>query len=76
MKKLPLAISAGVGFLMGSRAGRGPYKKLESKARELTNRPEVRKVVDDTSDSVQQTLQDVQSAASHKLERFKHAKAS
>ena len=76
MKKLPLIVSAGVGFVMGSRAGRGPYKKLESRARQLANRSDVRKVVDEASDSVHQTIDDVESAASHKFQRFKHEKAS
>lgn len=69
MKKLLLAIGAAVavGFLAGSRAGRGPYTKLQSKARALARRPDVRKVVEDASDAVQEKLHDVQSAAAEKI---------
>jgi hypothetical protein len=77
MKKLSLAIGAAVGFLAGSRAGRGPYTKLQSKARAaLARRPDVRKVVDDTSDAVQEKLHDVESAAAEKMEKIHHIKAS
>ena len=71
MKKLLLAIGAAVGFLAGSRAGRGPYTKLQSKARALARRPDVRKLVDDTSDAVQDKLHDVQSAAAEKIHHIK-----
>lgn len=71
MKKLLLAIGAAVGFLAGSRAGRGPYTKLQSKARALARRPDLRKVVDDTSDAVQEKLHDVQSAAAEKIHHIK-----
>jgi hypothetical protein len=41
MKKLAFVIGLGVGFILGSRAGSGPYRELEGKVRGLRNRPEV-----------------------------------
>ena len=76
MKKLLLAIGTTVGFLVGSRAGRGPYTKLQSKARALSRRPDVRRAVDDTSESVQEKLHGARSAAANKIHHIKHAKAS
>ncbi|HTU37432.1 MAG TPA: hypothetical protein VMF35_05410 [Acidimicrobiales bacterium] len=41
MKKVAFLIGLGVGFILGSRAGSGPYKRLEEKARSLRERPDV-----------------------------------
>jgi hypothetical protein len=46
MKKLVFLIDVGVGFLLGSKAGTGPYRELETKVRSITNRPEVRDAVE------------------------------
>jgi len=46
VRKVTLLIGVGVGFVLGSRAGRGPYEQIEAKARELTGRQDVRQVVD------------------------------
>jgi hypothetical protein len=52
MKKLGLALGAAVGFVLGSRAGRGPYRRLESKTREVWGRPEVHQVLDHAGQAV------------------------
>ncbi len=41
MMKTTFLLGAGIGFILGSRAGRGPYQQLETKVREFTRRPEV-----------------------------------
>jgi hypothetical protein len=41
MKKVAFMLGLGVGFLLGSRAGRGPYEGLEEKVRSFRERPEV-----------------------------------
>lgn len=46
MKKVYLLIGGAVGFVLGSRAGRGPYEQLEAKVRKTANRPEVQSAVD------------------------------
>ncbi len=45
MKKLWLLAGIGIGFVLGSRAGRGPYE-LEGKVRRFRGRPEVQGAVD------------------------------
>jgi hypothetical protein len=50
MKKAWLLLGVGLGFVLGLRAGRAPYERLKSKARELARRPEVKRVVDAASD--------------------------
>jgi hypothetical protein len=45
MKEFMLLVGAGIGFVAGSRAGNGPYKKLASKARKVAKRPEVQDAV-------------------------------
>lgn len=57
MKKLLLLVGAGIGFVLGSRAGRGPYEQLDGQARKFLGRP-----------TVQQRLDAAKSAASHGLE--------
>jgi hypothetical protein len=52
MKKLWLALGAIIGFVLGSRAGRGPYRRLESKAREVWGRPEVQQALDTAGQAV------------------------
>lgn len=46
MKKLAFIFGLGIGFLLGSRAGRGPYEGLEEKLRSFKERPEVEDTVE------------------------------
>jgi hypothetical protein len=39
--KTTFLLGAGIGFILGSRTGRGPYQQLETKVREFARRPEV-----------------------------------
>ena len=41
MGKATFLLGAGIGFILGSRTGRGPYQQLDTKVREFTRRPEV-----------------------------------
>jgi hypothetical protein len=45
MKKIALFVGVGIGFVLGSRAGNGPYKKLEAKVNDLRGRPEMKDAV-------------------------------
>jgi hypothetical protein len=45
MKKLAFAFGLGIGFVLGSKAGSGPYQRLEEKVRALRQRPEVDEAV-------------------------------
>ena len=44
IKKLLFAAGAGVGYVLGTRAGREKYNALVSKARKVADRPEVQEV--------------------------------
>src|ERR1700744_5888379 len=46
MGKITFLLGAGVGFVLGSRAGSAPYQQLESKVRQVSRRPEVKDAVD------------------------------
>jgi hypothetical protein len=48
MKKLAFYFGLGVGFLLGSKAGTGPYQKLEAKVRSIATRPGVHDAVETT----------------------------
>jgi hypothetical protein len=41
MRKITFVLGAGIGFILGSRTGRGPYQQLETKVRAFARRPEV-----------------------------------
>lgn len=45
MSKLTLAAAASVGFLLGSRAGHGPYESARATADRLRRDPRVREAV-------------------------------
>jgi hypothetical protein len=51
MRKLSFVIGGAVGFVLGSRAGRGPYEQLEKRARRLSGRPHVQRVADQVGES-------------------------
>lgn len=40
MKKLLFLLGGAVGFLVGSRLGRGPYEAVEQQVKRLSQRPE------------------------------------
>ena len=64
MKKLVFLIGVGVGFLLGSKAGTGPYREFETKVRSITNRPEVRDVVETTNEAAIHQVTDTVSKVS------------
>lgn len=46
MRKITFVLGAGVGFVLGSKAGPGAYQQLEAKARKVAGRPEVQDAVE------------------------------
>ena len=46
MKKLSFLIGIGIGFLLGSRSGRGAYESVESKVREFMGQDQVQGTID------------------------------
>jgi hypothetical protein len=45
MGKFTFVVGAGIGFVVGSRFGTGPYEQLESKVRQISRRPDVQDTV-------------------------------
>jgi predicted Fe-Mo cluster-binding NifX family protein len=67
VKKLSFLIGLGVGFLLGSKAGTGPYQELETKVRSIANRPDVREAVETTKEAAVQQATDVVSKVSNRI---------
>lgn len=67
MKKLAFLIGVGVGFLLGSKVGTGPYEHLETKVRSITNRPEVRDAVEATKEAATDQVTQVASKVSDRI---------
>lgn len=57
MKKLIFLAGVAVGFLAGSRAGRGAYDTIEAKAREVAADPRVQETVGQARDTAVKTAQ-------------------
>ena len=54
MGKATFVLGAGVGFVLGSRAGRGPYQQMALKVREIMHRPEVQDGLHQLQDTAQE----------------------
>jgi hypothetical protein len=73
MKKLSFLAGLGIGFLLGSRSGRGPYQNLENKVRELLGQEQVQDTIghikgaaqDQLSEAADRVTQRVAEAADH-----------
>ncbi len=59
MKTLAFVIGVGIGFLIGSRAGSGPYAELEQKVRALRRQPEVESAVEHVKEAASRQVTDV-----------------
>jgi hypothetical protein len=57
MGKLSLALGLGVGYVLGTRAGRAQYEQIQQAAARLTARPEVQDAVGKVRDSLPTPLQ-------------------
>ncbi len=67
MKKLAFVIGLGVGFVLGSKAGSGPYEELEGKVRSLRHRPDVEQVVDRAKSAASEQVTEVVEKVNAKL---------
>jgi hypothetical protein len=47
MKKITLLVGVAAGFVLGSRAGREPYDKIEAKVKATLNRKDVQDALDE-----------------------------
>jgi hypothetical protein len=57
--KILLVVGLGIGYLLGTRAGREKYDQMKSAALKLWNDPRVQKTVDDAGDFVKDKAPDV-----------------
>jgi hypothetical protein len=53
MKKVWFLVGLGMGFVLGSKAGSGPYEHAEAKVRSVISRPDTQDAADDLQDAVQ-----------------------
>jgi hypothetical protein len=53
MRKVAVAASLGAGYMLGSRAGRGPYERVQTKVRQFVGRQDLNAVATDLGDAVQ-----------------------
>ncbi len=65
--RLLLAAGIGVGFVLGSRAGRQSYEKLKGYAQDLWSDPKVQDRVSDVEDTVREKAPVVQDKAEQAL---------
>ena len=67
MKKLAFLVGLGVGFLLGSKTGTGPYENLEGKVRSLRERPDVADTVDHAKAAASEQVTGVVDQVNEKL---------
>lgn len=67
MKKLVFVIGLGLGFILGSKAGSGPYEGLEQKVRALRSRPEVDDAIERARGAANQQVTEVVEKVNEKL---------
>jgi gas vesicle protein len=53
MKKFTFLVGMATGFIVGSRAGRGPYEQLERSVRQAINHPKVQKTLHSAADGAE-----------------------
>ena len=66
MKKLIFILGLTIGFVVGSRTGRGPYEQLERTARNVADDPTVRQKAQDARDAAGKVAHDATEAAKAK----------
>jgi hypothetical protein len=63
-----LGIGVGIGFVLGSKAGREPYERLEAKLTSVSNRDDVSAAIQRTSAAASDVKDKVVGAAAEKVE--------
>lgn len=67
MKKLPLLIAAGAGYVLGTRAGRERYEQIKSQTTKAWHNPKVQDVVDDVQAQARHAAGDVKDTVGEKM---------
>ena len=66
MSKLGVIVGAGVGYVLGARAGRGRYEQIEAQAKRLWSDPRVQEKKSQAQAVAQEKAGQAQQAAQHK----------
>lgn len=66
MGKMGMLAGAGVGFLLGSRAGRAPYEAFSAQVKRLMRDPRVQQGVDQAKSTVKDKATEVAAEVKHK----------
>jgi hypothetical protein len=68
MSKITMAAAGAVGYLLGSRAGRGPYERFASEVQRLRNDPAVQQKAAEARDTVTSVATDAVEAAKARVD--------
>jgi hypothetical protein len=63
-----LGLGIGIGFVLGSRAGREPYERLEAKVKEVSGRDDVQAAAESATHAVADLRDRAVNAAAEKVE--------
>jgi hypothetical protein len=75
MKKMQFVFAAGVGYVLGARAGRGRYEQIKSGAQKLAGNPKVQAAKDKATDAVAHQASIAAEVAKEKASDAAHAAA-
>jgi len=64
MRKLPLLLAAGVGYVLGAKAGRERYEQIRSQAQRFAKDPRVQRTAHQAADTVKEKAPIVKDKAS------------
>ena len=67
--KLGMLVGAAVGYVLGAKAGRERYEQLTTSARQLLDKPQVKKVVDSVPGDLGARMEQVANKAADKVQQ-------
>jgi len=69
MKKLPIIAAVGVGYVLGSKAGRERYEQIRTGARKVAGNPHVQAATSKAQDAAKDAVTTAASTAADKVRR-------
>jgi hypothetical protein len=69
MKKLPILAAAGVGYVLGTKAGRERYEQIRSGARKVASNPRVQAATSKAQEAAKDAVSTATSTAADKVRR-------
>jgi hypothetical protein len=67
--KLGMAVGAAVGYVLGARAGRERYEQMQASARQLLDKPQVKRVVDNAPGNLGARMEQAAHKAADKVQQ-------